>query len=123
MSMSVRRELDDVCVPAAPQSRLGGDLCSGLPWLPPEHFEAPQGMLSRPPGCKYPRQCALARMCLQAKQKEQAAHKRHERILKAEGPAPELRPVHVSRKMFESERSIIEVIEEAVEEEFGGTES
>ena len=83
---------------AALESRLGGDLCPGMPWLPPEHFEAPQGMLERPEGCQFPKRCAQDRTCWAAKQRELAAHKTHERILKREaGAEPDLRPLPVAK--------------------------
>lgn len=69
---------------AARESRIGGELCSGLPWLSPAEHEAPQGMLSRPEGCKYPRICAADRVCWMAKQREGEALRRHERFLKRE---------------------------------------
>jgi hypothetical protein len=74
-------------------------------------------MLGRPVGCQYPKKCAIERVCLQAKNRELQAHQAHERILKAEQRETEgvveVTSIPVARK------TALEVIEEAVEEEFG----
>jgi hypothetical protein len=86
-----------------------------MPWLPPEHFEAPQGMLQRPESCLYPKRCAAARMCLAAHTRETAAHARHQRFLKREngGEPAKLEMVPVAKK-----KTALEIIEEAIEAEF-----
>lgn len=73
-------------------------------------------MLSRPVGCQYVRQCAIDRVCWQAKQRELAAHKRHERFIKAESAPVKLANISVAKKI-ETPQEFAERLDEELEEE------
>lgn len=61
------------------RSRLGGDLCAGVPWLRPDVHEAPRGMLERPTGCPFAKTCAKERRCSHAEAREIRGWHEHRR--------------------------------------------
>lgn len=73
-------------------------------------------MLSRPVGCQYVRQCALDRVCWQAKQRELAAHKRHERFIKAESEPVKLANISVAR-VIETPQEFAERLDEGLQDD------